>query len=393
MQMNERFEDFFQTLREIFEHAISEKVDFIIICGDMFDKKQLDAETLFRTTKLLSMMKEAAIPVFAIEGNHDQRLTSDHYSFLDYLSQEKLLTLLRPSLTEGKEYISPWDEETRTGSVYEISKDKEQLRLIGIGYITSSIQEEKISMLQSYFKEHSDIPAILMMHGSIGGGIPGSIDKALLEPLKEQVQYIGLGHWHRHMEVDNWIYNPGSMEHTDINRDDISKGYFIVNLEHGHKDVQFFESGKRPALRTTLTLKNITTLEEAKDFIEHHFEKLAEDYSKEIAIMCKCTLRGTIPFSPLELSKKTVETLIKTHLDLLFLEYENLLTTPDMVFSEEIMTIADISSEALEQEVIKKLVSENSEFKNETELSSSIPEIKKAILKKETPEHIFSLLS
>ncbi|MFN7160736.1 MAG: exonuclease SbcCD subunit D [Candidatus Gracilibacteria bacterium] len=392
MQMNERFEDFFQTLHDIFQHAITDKVDFCIICGDMFDKKQLDAETLFRTTKMLTIMKEAHIPVFAIEGNHDQRLISDQYSFLDYLSQEGLLTLLRPESEDGKEKITLWDEATRKGSAYKFMAGEESVQIIGIGYITSSIQEEKIALLSEYFAEKPHEQTIVMMHGSIGGGIPGSLDKILLEPLKNHIDYIGLGHWHRHMEIDGWIYNPGSMEHTDINRDDISKGYFIVDITDGKKEVKFFESGKRPALRTTITLKNIETLEAATEFIDAHFKSFEDTYPKDIPLMCKCTLRGNITFSPLELSKKLIENIIRGHMPLLFLEYENLLTTPDMVFSGEIMTIADLSSASLEHEVLKKLVSENSEFKNEEDLPERIQETKKAILKKETPESIFSLL-
>lgn len=369
------------------------KFHFLHKCGDMFDKKQLDAETLFRTGNLLRTMQESGIPMFAIEGNHDQRLYEDHYSFLDYVSKQGLLTLLRPEVKDGKEHLSLWDETSRSGSVYDFSKHGEQVRIIGIGYITSSIQEEKIACITEFLTTTPfDHPTILMMHGSIGGGIPGSVSKEILEPLHEHVAYIGLGHWHRRMEIDGWIYNPGSMEHTDINRDDISKGYFLVEMSKYEKNVTFFESGKRPILSLRISLKGVQTLEEALKKITEEILVQKSAFDQSAPIMCKCTLRGVVTFNPLEISKKQVETIISEHISLLFLEFENLLTTKDMELSEH-LTLASLSSEELEGEVISHLLGKNSEFREEEHLMEKIRSIKKALLTKETPEHIISLLN
>ena len=389
MQLETRYNDFFETLRQIFEHAHKEQVDFIIICGDMFDKKQLDAESLLRTVALLKELQTKGIAVFAIEGNHDQRLFAEHNSFLDYLSQETLLTLLRPTIQDGKEHISSWDEKTRTGAQYTFSKGSEEVMLTGIGYITSSIQEEKLHMLtESLPKEHTS-PHIVLMHGSVGGGIPGSIDKELLKPLQKHIDYLALGHWHRKMEIDGWICNPGSMEHTDINRDDISKGYFIVELTKEKKEVCFYESGKRPAVRLTITLQDTHTLEDALLTITEHLACSLPHSTEDI--MCKITVKGHVNFHPLELTKKHIEDIIRKTTPLLFLEFENILYTGSFIIEED-LRMEDLSSEQLEKEIIQHLLTHSSEFQEETDLLQRTIHIKQGLLRKEDPVSILSLL-
>ena len=50
----------------------------------------------------LSLLKDAGIPVVAIEGNHDQKHNDSEYSWLRSLANWRLLHLLEPRNVEGK---------------------------------------------------------------------------------------------------------------------------------------------------------------------------------------------------------------------------------------------------------------------------------------------------
>ena len=67
----ERYEDFFRCLSGLVENALSEKVDFILIGGDLFHTGQILPKTFAKTIETLQPLKEAGIPCIAIEGNHD----------------------------------------------------------------------------------------------------------------------------------------------------------------------------------------------------------------------------------------------------------------------------------------------------------------------------------
>jgi DNA repair exonuclease SbcCD nuclease subunit len=60
---------------------------------------------------------------------------------------------------------------------------------------------------------------ILMLHTDIEGHethpIP-ALSLASLNELKQGLDYVALGHTHRKFEIDNWAFNPGSIEITSI---------------------------------------------------------------------------------------------------------------------------------------------------------------------------------
>ena len=71
----DRYLDFFNVFDEVLQAAIDERVDALLIAGDLFDTKEPDVETLSRTIALLKRLKDAHpdIEVLAIEGHHDIR--------------------------------------------------------------------------------------------------------------------------------------------------------------------------------------------------------------------------------------------------------------------------------------------------------------------------------
>src|SRR6266516_1192936 len=90
--VRERFNDFSRTFWNIIEDAERRNVDFVVIAGDLFNKRAIDAQTLIHAIEGLKKLKERNIPVISIEGNHDRIYYRYGVSWLQYLCHSRLLS-------------------------------------------------------------------------------------------------------------------------------------------------------------------------------------------------------------------------------------------------------------------------------------------------------------
>src|SRR5581483_12166741 len=89
--------------------AITDRADFVLIAGDLFDRKVVSPDVLHaHARRALERLRAASIPVFAIEGNHDEAAHGARHSWVTYLGAEGLLVPLRPVFTPGLAF--PADE-------------------------------------------------------------------------------------------------------------------------------------------------------------------------------------------------------------------------------------------------------------------------------------------
>ena len=113
--------DFFDAWIDVLQrYGVEERVDFVIICGDFFHKRNVPPETMNYAVAGLQLMKDAGIPVVAIEGNHDQKHTDSEYSWVRSLANWNLLHLLEPTNVDGKIAYEPWDPEYGKGGFIDI---------------------------------------------------------------------------------------------------------------------------------------------------------------------------------------------------------------------------------------------------------------------------------
>ena len=97
--------------------AIANKVAFMLIAGDFFDKARIEPHHLAEGEEGLQRLKEAGIPAIAIEGNHDVISSyDDRPSWLSYLNAVGLLRLLRTEFREGKPVMQEWTEADLAGA-------------------------------------------------------------------------------------------------------------------------------------------------------------------------------------------------------------------------------------------------------------------------------------
>jgi|Deesub1362A_J573_1020465.scaffolds.fasta_scaffold00039_42 DNA repair exonuclease SbcCD nuclease subunit len=91
--LHQRFIDFGRAFSQVVSYAIENDVDFVLISGDLFHKRNINALTYLQAYELLSRLK--GIPVFVIEGNHDLAYFKDRHSWLEALDRQGLITLLK----------------------------------------------------------------------------------------------------------------------------------------------------------------------------------------------------------------------------------------------------------------------------------------------------------
>jgi DNA repair exonuclease SbcCD nuclease subunit len=232
--LEERTKDFFRAWYDaINKHAIPNRVDFVLIAGDFFDRRNIDPQTMNHAMAGLQQLKEAGIPVVAIEGNHDRRDSVSPYSWMRSLSQAGLLKLLEPTAdAESPIALVPWDEDERAGSYIDIAG----ARIFGTHWYGTTTNVAMSLLSDSMRRVRApELFNILMLHTDVEGqlnrpNIPAlSVEK--LKELRTLVDYVALGHTHKRFELDDWAFNPGSLEACTIDEYREERGLYLVEVD------------------------------------------------------------------------------------------------------------------------------------------------------------------
>ena len=267
-----RFNDFALAFYSVIDDAIARKADFVIIAGDLFNKRAIDALTLIQAEAGLQKLKDAGIPAIAIEGNHDRSYYRDGYSWLQFLCWQKELILLSPLVQDGAPELTPWDQETMRGAYVDLMGGK--LRVYGLpwyGASTARIMESFAEQLAGA-RERETAEGVeyrlLLMHTGVEGIVPqlhGLPTRAQFEPLRGLIDYVALGHVHKQYALEDWLYNPGSTETWGAEESAWERGYYVVEIDterpgEGPRHIaQHVVNPRRPFLRYTFSVDGLTT--------------------------------------------------------------------------------------------------------------------------------------
>ncbi len=331
LQHNEpqRLEDFAEAFRQVVSYALQKRVDFVLISGDFFHKRAINAQVLEQAVGLLTPLKEASIPVIAIEGNHDKAFFQDKGSWLGFLNNQGYLNLLTAHYENGQLVLLPWEDSARTGSWLDLPG----VRIIGVGYLgvtTAARLAEAVRFVDDK-KEQSEPSnyVIFMLHAAVNkllGQDLAGVKKEVLEPFRGKVNYFALGHIHSRYEIDGWIYNPGSLEnvHLDEYKEGLEKGFYHVTLHENKQEVQYIASHCRNILILNVSLTGTLEPEEATR------RTLCEIQEKGLqpGAQARIRLMGEVPYSPISLDANILAQLIKEKYGCLYVEILNQINMP-----------------------------------------------------------------
>lgn len=309
----ERTKDFFRCLHDVFQrYALNERVDFVLIAGDLFEHRNIQPATLNQAQICLQELKLAGIPVFAIEGNHDNRPYGTRTSWLKYLAEWQLLVLLEPGdIKAGEPFYSPWNPERCCGGYIDLACG---VRVIGSNWYGATAPNAIIQIAQAI----QDLPAgpphtILMFHHGLEGQIArysGALRYGDLLPLKEVgVDYLALGHIHKHYTVDNWIFNPGSLEANNVEESLFHRGAYLVNLStQGINAILQTDYYQRPIYRLELKIPDSLGPDELTQVaLSYVGQAINQQPAQSIPPIIELKLHGRINFDRFDLDIRSLQ--------------------------------------------------------------------------------------
>lgn len=298
-------QDFADAFNQSVEAAVAEKVAFVLIAGDFFDRSRIEPNHLTEGEAGLKRLQSVGIPAVAIEGNHDVVSSyDDRPSWLTYLNQSGLLRLLRTEFSEGRPVMKEWTDRDRTGNWLDLGS----ARIYGAGWFGASTAK-RLELLAPHLERKGF--TILMLHAGINGMAEefGMIDSAQLAVVRDKVDYVALGHMHKRYVVDGYAYNAGAPENWDLSeaRYKDEKGYWLVEIDTDGRFKGTPGSVRRRPVRLAVLSCNGTRS------VDEVLEKAVTaakswELTPETAVQVKLT--GTPGFNAGEIDRKAVEAAI-----------------------------------------------------------------------------------
>ena len=198
-------------MRNLVRAAIEEKVDFVMIAGDLYDGDWRDFNTGLFLLQQMSELRSADIRVFIVSGNHDA-------------ASQITRSLRMPKNV----HLFPTD-----------APDTVILRELGVAIHGQGFAKQAVTanLAQEYPQAQAGLFNIGLLHTSVTGrdGHEPYAPCSLADLLAKGYDYWALGHVHAREvlhEHDPWIVFPGNIQGRHI-RETGAKGCTVVTVEDG----------------------------------------------------------------------------------------------------------------------------------------------------------------
>lgn len=147
---------------------LAKKADALFIAGDLFDQESVEAETIRVLRSGFASLENTQ--VFIVAGNHDPLTENSYYKVAGF---------------SDNVHIFGTEPECITIAGCDVH---------GISF-RQAVQEEA---LLNHFRKEGDRPAVLLMHGDLGGGAYNPVDRDMIA--SSGLAYVAMGHIHSYLE-------------------------------------------------------------------------------------------------------------------------------------------------------------------------------------------------
>lgn len=324
-QFNEiqRWQDFGAAFAQVVDYCLDKQVDFLLIGGDLFHQRSINAPTLAQALGHLSRLKAAGIKVFAIEGNHDKAFYLERDSWMGFLHNQGYITLLKPDFSEGRLVITPYDGTA--GALLEY----QGVRIIGLGYLGAATRQRLEEAAAQIRREEAF--TIVLLHAAVdkllGQDLAG-VKRDVFDNFAGAVDYFALGHIHSRQESGDLLFNPGAPEHVHLDeaREGSAKGFYHVSVTGKAKEVTFIPSNPRPVRRFVLDLQQTA---EPAEVIPLVYQVLGRsDLHGLRQPLVQLVLNGTISYSAHTIDTGALSAAVKERFGCLAVEVLNNVNLP-----------------------------------------------------------------
>ena len=267
-----------ETFRKAISICIAEKVEFVIIAGDLFDTAMPPVEILKEAVSELKRLKDNNIACYVIAGSHDFSVSGK--TFLDVIEKAGLCT-----------NISKFSERDLgngdTLTVLELCEGSNCV-FAGISGKKGGLETRKFKNLQlPPLHEHKDKVKLFLMHTTLTDAKPKElyfIESVDTEELPDGFDYYAAGHLHIVFESSRKgkpVVYPGPLFPNNFQElEELKQGSFcIVDIDNSKCKIEYKKlklkeviaihvdvSGKNPEQATGAVLQGIS-MHEIKDKI------------------------------------------------------------------------------------------------------------------------------
>jgi exonuclease SbcD len=266
----------FQAFQGIVDLCLSQKVQCLLIAGDLHDAADRNLRSLARMKEAFNRLAEHGIAVFICHGNHD------------------------PLSGWGAQFT--WPENVHVFGTHEVEarpllKDgTEVARIYGISYETERVTEN----LAKSFQKEADAPwSIGLLHANVGND-QNHMNYApceLQDLLKAGMDYWALGHIHAHRVLHSggpMIVYPGNPQgrHT---RETGARGCCLIDVdEHGDAGYEFIPVDLVRWHHDHLPIDSLQNVEELLGQFEDRMAQLRRE-SGDRGLIVRWSLTGRGP--------------------------------------------------------------------------------------------------
>jgi DNA repair protein SbcD/Mre11 len=212
----------FEAFNKIITIALENKVDFVLIAGDIYDSENKSLQAQFRFREGLTRLLEHGIPSYIVYGNHDP---------LD--SWSATLKEIDGVNVFGDEVECKYFK--KNGDILA--------KIYGVSFASSDIRD---NLALKFPEVDGDIPCIGLLHANVGGRLDDAYSPCTVEDLSsKRMDYWALGHVHGYeiiKKANPAIVYPGCSQSRNATETG-EKGCCLVTLSPGiDPDIQFINT-------------------------------------------------------------------------------------------------------------------------------------------------------
>ncbi|MEC9309932.1 MAG: exonuclease SbcCD subunit D [Chloroflexota bacterium] len=245
--LSTRLNDFLSSFDQVVSYAVGEKVDLVILAGDVYKGRDPSQTHQREFAKRLSTLSRYNIPTFILVGNHDLPNTTTRANAVEIFPTldvpnvyvgDKLETHLIKTRSGLLQILSvPWP---RRGGILS----REESKGMSIDEVRQEIESRMtVAIAQQSAALDPNIPAILTAHATVNGATVGTERSMMLGQdhillvsalQKPQIDYVALGHIHKHQilrkDTPMVVYS-GSLERVDFSEELDAKGFCVIDID------------------------------------------------------------------------------------------------------------------------------------------------------------------
>ncbi len=226
--------------KKTLDKCMGEKVDFIIISGDLFHVNIPDMSVVNESVKKIKEVQDSGIPVYVIYGSHDY--SPNETSMVDVLESAGLVKKIVKGYVEEDKLRLEFFTDPKTGA-----------KLVGISGRKMGLEKNYFEILDRESLERETGFKIFVFHNALSELKPeylAGMESIPVSLLPRGFDYYAAGHVHQHAEAavagyERIVY-PGPIfagypRDFEVTAKGEKRGFYIVSFNEKVDEVKFVE--------------------------------------------------------------------------------------------------------------------------------------------------------